>query len=191
MKSYELKIQNWENIHFFLTLCCYQFATSLSPFLFAHCFHLRLFVQRITDHPVISTAFSQVSTVESFFSHAFRHTLLAISMWISPPLVSKKHHFQRVTDLRKKIWIFQKKTQMKQKLQKERDKVGFSTLSFFGTMSNRRFPMEQPQLNIFHVAILTHWGHSCWPGGTPAPVFWPHWETWEPNSVIDIWVEIQ
>ena len=120
------------------------------------------FVQRITDHPVISTAFSQVSTVESFFSHAFRHTLLAISMWISPPLVSKKHHFQRVTASRKKKSDFSKKNTNEKKLQKNSDKCWDSRLYHsLEPCRNRRFPMERsPQLNIFHVAILTHWDHT-------------------------------
>lgn len=120
------------------------------------------FVQRITDHPVISTAFSQVSTVESFFSHAFRHVFLAISMWISPPLASKNTIFKELQICEKKTSDFSKKTQMnEQKLQKDSDKCWDSRLYHSVTMSNRRFPMERsPQLNIFHVAILTHWGHT-------------------------------
>lgn len=111
MKLYELKIQNWENIHLFPTLCCYQFATSLSPFLFAHCFHLRLFCA--TDHRSPRHFHGFLSGINGgVFLQPCVSSCFPCYLHVDiTPSGIKKHHFQRVTDLRKKnIGFFKKNT---------------------------------------------------------------------------------
>ena len=78
-------------------------------------------------------------------------------LWHQKTPFSKSYRFAK-----KKTSDFSKKTQMNEKkMQKDSDKCWDSRLYHSVTMSNRRFPMERsPQLNIFHVAILTHWGHT-------------------------------
>ena len=144
------------------------------------------FVQRITDHPVISTAFSQVSTVESFFSHAFRHVFLAISMWISPPLASKNTIFKELQICEKKTSDFSKKTQMNEKkLQKDSDKCWIlDSIILWNHVEIEDFPWNVRHswtsfmLPSWLIGATLAWWNTSTCGGE---------ETWEPNSVIDIW----
>lgn len=184
MKLYELKIQNWENIHFFLTLCCYQFATSLSPFFWLIASICDFFVQRIApSFPRLSLRYQRWS-----LSSAKRFVILCL---LSPcgyhPLWYQKTPFSKSCSFAKKSMDFSKKATNEQKLQKNSDKVGVSTLSFCNHVEIEDFPW-----NVRHSwtsfmlpsgligATLAWWNTSTW---------WekPHWETWEPNSVIDIW----
>lgn len=80
----------------------------------------------------------------------------------------KKHHFQRVAVLRKKVWIFQKKRQMNKNCRRIRIKLE-SRLYHSVTMSKSK---------ISHGTFATAEHLSCchpdslgphWPGGTPAP----------------------